>query len=147
MLPSERDLVFLAVALAIFGCFIAVSQLDGVFLSTKLAFAPYVPVIVPGIFLYLYVSKRLLAQFSRFFSWSFFFTLVWWVLGCGVGYGVALLGSFGLMYFATRFEYLSWISIGPTLHSICTTSLVLTSMVCAVLIVFHIVKRNINGGT
>ncbi len=142
MFPSERNLFFIAAVVAAVGSFVAVSELDGLFLSTKLAYAPYVTVITPAIFLYLYFSKRLLAQFSRIFSWKFLIALVWWSFGCVLGYAAALLGCFGLMYLATRFGYLSWISIGLTVHNICVASLALAAAVCATLIGFSVVKHS-----
>ena len=93
MFPSRHNLFLVAVLVAIVGCFAAVSELDGVFLSTKLAFAPYILATVPAIFLYLYVSNQLLEKLNKFFSWRFFFTLLWWVVGCLIGYWMALFGE------------------------------------------------------
>jgi len=128
-MSSTASIVFAAFFISLIGYAVATTQLEGTSVASKLAFAAYVPFLMWGIFVYLFLGRMLACKLRKSSRVWGILLLVWLVIGGWVCYMLSLMSTFLLFYLATHVQYLTWIPVGLSVNEICYAAVILAAVI------------------
>lgn len=134
---SSVALIFVAFLIALFAYALEAVRLDGSSVSSRLAYAAYVPFLMWGVFVFLFTGGLIAKKLQERPVARAILLLLWLGIGAWVGYMLSLLGSFVLFVLATRSQYFVWIPVGLPTHAICYSAAVFAATFHALLTSMH----------
>jgi hypothetical protein len=126
---SNAVIALLALLISLIGYAFEAPRFEGISIKSKLAFAAYVPFLMWGIFVYLFLGRMLASKLRGANQFWSIFLLLWLIIGGWIGYMVSLVCTFILFYLATHIQYLTWIPMGMLSNEICYAAIILAVMV------------------